>query len=105
MHATRRVGRTTRRVKSRVPIFPLFSDVEWEPVSRRVDSVSWRSDSVMEGLDELFIQLGESKTIFLAQEQLVELFIRLGESDADSLSSRIERELVELMPYLTSSRE
>ena len=74
-------------------------------MSSRVDSVSWRSDSVMEGLDELFIQLGESKTIFLAQEQLVELFIRLGESDADSLSSRIERELVELMPYSTSSSE
>ena len=46
-----------------------------EAVSSRVDSVSWRADSVMEGLNELFIQLGESKVIFLAQEQLVELFI------------------------------
>ena len=57
------------------PVFPFLSDVEWKPVSSRVDSVSWRADSVMEGLDELFIQLGESKAIFLAQEQLVELFI------------------------------
>ena len=59
----------------------------------------------MEGLDELFIQLGESKAIFLVQEQLVELFIQLGESDADSLSSRIERKLIELMSYSTSSSE
>ena len=44
----------------------------------------------MVGLDELFIQLGESKTIFLAQKQLVELFIRLGESDAVCLSFSIE---------------
>ena len=67
MDVTRRVGRTTRRVKSRGPIFPFLSDVEWEPVSSRGDSVSWRSDSVMEELDELFVQLGESKAIFLAR--------------------------------------
>ena len=66
MDVTRRVGRTTRRVKSRVPFFPFLSDDEWKPVSSRVDSVSWRADSVMEGLDELFIQLGESKAIFLS---------------------------------------
>ena len=35
------------------------------PVSSGVDSASLRVDSVMEGLGELFIQLGESKTIFL----------------------------------------
>ena len=51
-----------------------------------MDSVSRRVDSVMVGLNELFIQLGKSKAIFLAQEQLDELFIRLGESDADCLS-------------------
>ena len=44
-------------------------------MSGRVDSASLRLDSVMEGLGELFIQLGESKAIFLAQEQLVEFFI------------------------------
>ena len=49
------------------PIFPPLSDDEWGPVSSRVDSASWRSDSIMEGLGELFIQLGESKAIFLAR--------------------------------------
>ena len=76
--ACMRLGESEERLSEssrESPIFPLLSDAEWGPMSSRVDSVSWREDLVMEGLDELFIQLGESKAIFLAQEQLVELFI------------------------------
>ena len=48
------------------PRFLPFERCRVGPVSSGVDSASLRVDSVMEGLGELFIQLGESKAIFLS---------------------------------------
>ena len=64
MAATRRVGGTTRRVRSRVPNSSV-SSVSSGRGELGSGLSELRVDSVMEGLGELFIQLGESKAISL----------------------------------------
>ena len=60
-----------------------------------------QSSCLKNRLDELFIQLGESRLECSSDErELDELFIQLGELDADCPSVNIKEELIEFVSKL-----